>query len=118
MIKGIGIDIVELPRIKKLIIKSDRFSRRILTEREFQLWKSLSAQRKIEWLAGRFAVKEAFSKAYGTGIGAISFQDIEVLPDSVGQPQLEYFGEVQDIYHVSISHSKNYAVAQVIIETN
>jgi holo-[acyl-carrier protein] synthase len=73
----------------------------------------------VEFLAGRFAVKEAYSKALGTGIGEeISFQDIEVINDERGKPiihLLKEFSEPSTI-HVSITHSRQYAAAQVILE--
>ena len=69
MIKGIGIDITELGRIKKILERQPRFPERILTENEIERFEKLKGQRKIEYFAGRFAAKEAFSKANGTGIG-------------------------------------------------
>ena len=74
-----------------------------------------SSSRKIEFLAGRFAAKEAFSKAYGTGIGnSFSFLDIQVENDEKGKPFFRYPQE--NGVHLSITHSAEYAVAQVIIE--
>lgn len=82
MIFGIGIDIVELHRIENMLSRQTRFPQRILTEAEYARFTQLSDKRKIEFLAGRFAAKEAFSKAYGTGIGKeLSFQDIEIGKD-------------------------------------
>lgn len=114
MIKGIGIDIIELSRVKEIIEKQPRFIDRVLTERERNTFQELSDVRKVEFLGGRFAAKEAFSKANGTGIGKeLSFLDIEIGSDEHGKP----FIENPDIpCHLSISHSKEYAVAQVIIE--
>jgi holo-[acyl-carrier protein] synthase len=115
LIVGIGIDIVELSRIEKLV-EHEKFINRILTKNEQVLFQSLSLQRRIEFLAGRFAAKEAYSKAKGTGIGkALSFQDIEILKDKNGKPFLNstFNGNV----HISISHSNNYAVAQIILES-
>ena len=70
MIAGIGLDIVELERIAKLDAKSPKFRLRTLTEEELEIYESLTGHRRIEFLAGRFAGKEAFAKAKGTGIGA------------------------------------------------
>ena len=118
MIHGIGIDIVELDRIEKLHSRQEAFSKRILTPKEQAHFSTLSAHRQIEFLAGRFAAKEAFSKALGTGIGKeLSFQDIEILPNKQNKPVIKtenYSGAV----HLSISHSKNAAIAQVILENN
>lgn len=115
MIKGIGIDIVELNRIKQAFERNERLKERILTRNELAQFEQLSQKRKIEFLAGRFAAKEAFSKAYGTGIGRdLSFQDIEITNDERGKPYVvkPEFGRI----HLSISHSECYAIAQVIIE--
>ncbi|MFT4417102.1 holo-ACP synthase [Fredinandcohnia humi] len=116
MIIGTGIDIVELVRIKKLLQRQKKFVDRILTIPEKEKFLLLPETRKIEFLAGRFAVKEAYSKAVGTGIGgSLSFLDIEILSDENGKPiitkPLHYKA------HISISHSKEYAVAQVILES-
>lgn len=115
MIKGIGLDIAEIPRIKKAMERSEKFQQRILSERELKLLDQLSAQRKIEFLAGRFAAKEAFSKANGTGIGkGCEFRQIEVLKDDLGKPTLYFDGNLVS-GHVSITHTKQYAAAQVIL---
>ena len=115
MIKGIGLDIVETSRIKKILERNERIKDRILTEREKEYFEGLSPKRKVEFLAGRFAAKEAFSKAYGTGIGkALSFQDIEISVDSNGKPWIVY--PIKEGVHLTITHSEHYAIAQVIIE--
>jgi holo-[acyl-carrier protein] synthase len=114
MIKGIGIDIIELHRIRELITKQSKLVDRILTVNEKKTYEDLSESRKVEFLAGRFAAKEAFSKAFGTGIGReLSFQDIEVDIDHSGKP---FFRKPDHVAHLSISHSREYAVAQVVIE--
>lgn len=115
MISGIGIDIVELKRIEKISARQKRFAARILTATEMDIYDRLSGRRKIEFLAGRYAAKEAFSKAYGTGIGEhLSFQDIEISADEKGKPFIAK--PFSAGVHLSISHSKDFAVAQVIIE--
>ncbi len=74
----------------------------------------LSGRRQVEFLAGRFSAKEAFSKAAGTGIGKnLSFIDIEIESDALGKPMIV---KPKVHAHLSISHSREYAVAQVIIE--
>jgi holo-[acyl-carrier protein] synthase len=116
MIKGIGIDIIELERIRKSM-ENKRFIDRILTEKEKQNFLLLQSEtRKVEFLAGRFAAKEAFAKAMGTGIGTLSFQDIEVMNDENGAPYIHVqLDEKMNIF-VSITHSREYAVAQVVLE--
>lgn len=116
MIFGIGIDLIELNRIEASIRKDDRLVKRILTEQERKVYEGFQKQkRKIEYLAGRFAAKEAFSKAAGTGIGQLSFQHIEVLNLSSGAPVVKAQGFSNEKCFVSISHSEHYATAQVII---
>ncbi|MFD1781385.1 holo-ACP synthase [Fredinandcohnia salidurans] len=116
MIIGTGIDIVELERIKKILHRQKKFVDRILTNAEKEKFFRLAESRQVEFLAGRFAVKEAYSKAVGTGIGEnLSFLDIEVLSDEKGKPVLTK--PMNQKAHLSITHSKDYAVAQVILES-
>ncbi|MET4561262.1 holo-[acyl-carrier protein] synthase [Lysinibacillus parviboronicapiens] len=115
MIKGIGLDIVEIERIAKVMARSNKFMERILSQREQTIFATHSETRKIEFLAGRFAAKEAFSKALGTGIGKeCELQDIEILRGEAGNPVLYFKGERVDGY-VSITHTQQYAAAQVIL---
>lgn len=115
MIVGIGIDIIELDRVAKSI-EQPKFLERILTLREHEFASSLKGKRKVEFVAGRFAAKEAFSKAIGTGIGKdVSFQDVEIINDELGKPVVHAAFSYN--IHVSISHSNSYAVAQVILES-
>src|SRR5690625_3436872 len=117
MIKGIGIDIIELSRIQKSVQNNPRFVHRILAEEEIKHYENLSTdRRRVEFLAGRFAAKEAFAKANGTGIGELSFRDIQVLSNANGKPQLFVNGYDSEHLFISISHSEHYVIAQVIIE--
>lgn len=117
MISGIGLDIVELKRIEAIMERQEKFVSRVLTESEKAKIETLSGKRKVEFLAGRFAAKEAFSKAFGTGIGKeLSFLDIEIESDEKGKPFIAK--PFNKGVHLSISHSAEYAVAQVIIENN
>ncbi|WP_174615746.1 holo-ACP synthase [Virgibacillus ihumii] len=118
MIKGIGIDIIEMDRIQKALVKNSRFADRILTEKEKTHYfeKLASPHRKTEFLAGRFAAKEAFAKACGRGIGELSFQDMEVITNAAGAPSMQVSGYDEYTIHLSITHSRDYAVAQVVIE--
>ncbi|WP_018932008.1 holo-ACP synthase [Gracilibacillus lacisalsi] len=118
MIKGIGIDIIELRRIKEIVERQPKMLDRILTKAEKESLEYLqSDKRKIEFIAGRFAAKEAFSKARGTGIGPLSFLDIEIINQKNGAPILQSKVLNAETCFVSISHSDDYAVAQVIIES-
>ncbi len=116
MISGIGLDIIELDRIAKLDQRTAKFRMRILTKKELAIYNSYSHSRQIEFLAGRFAGKEAFAKAMGTGIGAqCNFNDIEITSNSLGKPELYFKGEKVNGF-VSITHTKNIAAAQVILQ--
>ncbi|TSB44609.1 holo-ACP synthase [Alkalicoccobacillus porphyridii] len=112
MIQGIGIDIIELSRIEKALKRNPRFEERILTIAEREKAATKPQTRKIEFIAGRFAAKEAFVKAVGQK--GISWKDIEILNQKDGKPIMT--GPTSGIIHVSISHSQAYATAQVIIE--
>jgi holo-[acyl-carrier protein] synthase len=115
MIAGIGIDIIEIERIRNVIERQKKFIDRILTPAEKDTFETLSDKRKVEFLAGRFAAKEAFSKAFGTGIGeTLSFLDIEIRINEKGKPYIAR--PFSEGVHLSISHSERYAVAQVVIE--
>lgn len=116
MITGIGLDIVEMARIEKINQRSEAFRKKVLTDQELALYNDLTPHRQLEFLAGRFSAKEAFSKALGTGLGAeCALHDIEILKASSGQPVLYFKGERVNGF-VSITHSKSYAAAQVILE--
>ena len=115
MIKGIGLDIIEIERIEKAMARTNRFKRRILSDREIEIFSTYSPSRKVEFLAGRFAAKEAFSKALGTGIGAACrLHDIEILRGDAGNPVLYFKGQLVNGL-VSITHTKQYAAAQVLL---
>ncbi|PUB14466.1 holo-ACP synthase [Paenisporosarcina sp. OV554] len=115
MIKGIGLDVTEIERITVAHDRSSKFKERILTIQEIKRFEKLSEMRQLEFLAGRFAAKEAFAKALGTGIGkSCSFHDIEVLPNEVGKPML-FFKGIEVKGHISITHTKQFAAAQVIL---
>ena len=80
---------LELSRIEKIVAEPKTFLQKVLTPAELEKYNSLPTKRKVEFLAGRFAAKEAYAKALGTGIGQhVSFQDIEVLNDASGNQSL------------------------------
>src|SRR5699024_6393732 len=99
MITGLGTDIIEISRINK-VNKDDRLAKRILTADELHHYRNMTSEaRKNTYLAGRFAVKEAYSKALGTGIGgAVSFTGIKWVNDKDGEPA----GTNAANWHVSI----------------
>lgn len=115
MIKGIGIDATELPRIKKIIETKPSFAKRVLTEAEYTEFCRLSDKRQVEYLAGRFCCKEAFSKAWGTGIGKVALKDIEILSDEQGAPKVTQSPHDGKVF-VSITHTEDLAIATIILE--
>lgn len=115
MIVGIGVDLVELYRMEKIIKESPRFVKKVLTPDEYRCFEQKKGRHQVEYLAGRFAAKEAFSKAWGTGIGKLTFQDIEVLNEANGRPYVAASPHVGRV-HISLSHSETQAIAYVILE--
>ncbi|MFC7372773.1 holo-ACP synthase [Fictibacillus iocasae] len=116
MIIGTGIDIIEISRIAAFVNRQPRFAQRILNEKEMIRYRTLQGRRQVEFLAGRFAAKEAYAKAIGTGIGIeLSWHDITVVPDEKGKPVISSHYPYHT--HLSISHSKEFAAATVIIES-
>jgi len=119
MITGIGMDMIELDRMAKAM-ENERFVHRILTPKELEKFNCLKKSRQIEFLAGRFAGKEACSKALGTGIGKhLSWQDLSILNDSLGKPILHIKEAIlgNHVVHISLTHTKTVASAYVIIES-
>ncbi|MCY4472311.1 MAG: holo-ACP synthase [Kistimonas sp.] len=124
MIAGIGVDIISVSRMESVFERrGDRLALRLLTAEEYAVFKR--RKRPVHYLATRFAAKEAAAKALGTGIGAVSFQDIAVLNLSSGAPVLLFSGRAQHLQqvrhitktHISLSDEEAYAQAFVILET-
>ncbi len=113
MIAGIGVDIIENSRFCN---KSPGFLKKIFTENEIK--EGLSREAKEEYFASRFASKEAFVKAMGTGFGTIQPKDIEVFENADGLPAIVINKEpwVKKRIHLSLSHEKGYSVAMVVLE--
>ncbi len=113
-----GIDVVEVNRFKELSPSiRDRFFKRVFTSGERE-----AIGDYLERAAGFFAAKEALSKALGCGIGPISWQEIEVIKDDQGKPELELYDKALAFskqagiveWDLSISHTKYTAIAMVI----
>lgn len=124
MIVSIGIDIVEVYRIRETLTRTPRFAERVFTESEREYCESKAAAAAQSY-AARFAAKEAFLKALKTGWrGKITWRDMEILNDKEGVPSLEISGEARILLenlgankiHLSMSHTTKHAVAQVILE--
>lgn len=117
MIKGIGLDMIDLARVKQVLETNPRFIERILTKKEIIQFEKYEGSRKIEFLAGRFAAKEAYAKANGTGFGRhLSFTDVEILQVEDGRPHVTMPIKPGETIFVSITHTERSAAAQVIIE--
>jgi len=115
MSREVGIDIVEFAEMKEKI--SDNFKHRVLSIEELKRYDSITNEkRKLEYLAGRFAAKEAYTKVYKSFDEPLNFVDVEVLSDEFGAPYIVSKYRPNDIIKVSISHSKNYVVAICIKE--
>lgn len=117
MIKGIGTDILEISRFKKLHSNwGKKLINRIFNPEEVSPYSS--QKRLIQNLAGKFAAKEAISKAFGSGIGkSISFKDISIVKNKKGKPIASVKKQkLGNKIHLSITHSDQYAVAFAVIE--
>ena len=110
MSESVGIDIVEFSRIKEML--SDAFIDRILSSKELAYLSIITNEkRKIEYIAARFAAKEAYTKVYKKFEEPLNFKDVSILKDENGAPYIESPYRPDDELLISISHSENYAVA-------
>lgn len=124
MILGVGIDLIEIPRIEAALARhGERFAQRVLSEREFLRFKT--HRKPAAYLAKRFAAKEAFSKAMGTGIRTpVTWRNIAVVNHPSGCPHFELAPALQALLeqrgisqaHVSLTDEKAMAAAYVILE--
>lgn len=108
---SVGVDIIEIPRIRESIRKFGwNFLRRVFTQAELDF--CLSRREPVPGLAGRFAAKEAFRKAHGS---PLRWKDVEISREAGRPPRILFKGQNHSAA-VSISHSRNYAIATVVIE--
>jgi holo-[acyl-carrier protein] synthase len=123
MVKGIGVDIIDIPRIKKMVEKDTRFVEKVFSAKEIEYCRG--KHKKEIHFAARFAAKESFFKALGTGWRyGMRWEDISVENDELGKPEIKLSGKALDFFrqkqyrhiHLSISHTKEYAVAFVVVE--
>lgn len=113
-----GVDLIEIDRIAAMISRHGaHFLERIYTQAELEM-----CNRRTESLAGRYAAKEAVAKALGSGIGEISWQEIEILEDEYKAPQVHLHKAAASRgkkmgasnWSVSISHSQSHAIAVAV----
>lgn len=124
MIVGTGVDIAEVPRVAAAIERfGERFLKRIFTDAEIQY--CTSKHNRVERFAARFAAKEAALKALGTGLRmGISWREVEVTRLPGGRPTIAFHGVAAQFAarlnakrtHLSLSHTKEHAIANVILE--
>ena len=119
MIIGIGVDIIEIERVRQAIQNNKNFLSKLFTEREIDYF--ISRNMNSEVIAGNFAAKEAVSKALGTGIRGFSFKDIEILRNELGKPEVILHSGANLIgnslrVHLSISHNNSSAIAYSVLE--
>lgn len=126
MIIGIGVDIIEIERVRQAIQNNKNFLRKLFTEKEIDYF--ISRKMNSEVIAGNFAAKEAVSKALGTGIRGFSFKDIEILRNELGKPDVILHSGAKLIgnklvgnnnllkIHLSISHNNSNAIAYSVLE--
>lgn len=117
MIEGLGIDLTALERVKELTQRYPQFVDRILTPKERLQYQHFSGQRAVEYLAGRWSLKESFGKAMGSGIGkTVGFQDVEIIDNELGAPVVTkspFAGRV----HASVSHTATLVMTEIILES-
>jgi holo-[acyl-carrier protein] synthase len=123
MILGSGVDIIEVKRIREAVKKwGDSFLKKVFTDNEI----TYSSKRRFiyEHLAARFATKEAVLKAFGGGWSrTLPWKDVEIINDKNGKPEVKLYREAKEIYDrekidnivVSMSHTKEHAVANAIL---
>jgi holo-[acyl-carrier protein] synthase len=125
MIAGIGIDIIEVARIKRVLESNPAFRYKVFSEQEIEYCES-KADPGMSY-AVRFAAKEAFMKALGTGWNhEVSWAEIETVSEKNGFPRLVIKGTTNEALkkrniskcHLSLSHEKEYAVASVVLEAS
>ncbi|HEX3229629.1 MAG TPA: holo-ACP synthase [Pyrinomonadaceae bacterium] len=126
MIISIGVDIIEVRRVRETIERTPRFAQRVFTAAERAYCESRGAV-AAQHYAARFAAKEAALKALQTGwSGGISWQDVEVAAKESGAPLILFHGRARELYeqsganaaHLSISHTTEHAIAEVVLEKN
>lgn len=121
MIYGIGTDIVHIPRILRILQKyGEKFLNKVYTKQEIEISKKYNSQEvRAKYFAKRFAAKEAFVKALGTGFSqGIIMKDIEIYSDAKGKPHLavrkDFISKDYKV-HLSLSDDGDYAIAFVVI---
>jgi holo-[acyl-carrier protein] synthase len=122
---GIGVDAVEIARMRAALARTPTLSQRLFTDGERASCRSSRGRVRVEGLAARFAAKEAVAKAFGTGIRGFAFRDVEVVGDDLGRPSVVLHGGAAELaadlgvtrVHLSLTTSVELAIANVVLET-
>lgn len=117
---GLGVDIVEIGRIRAAYSKTPRILARLFTENELTDFKERGS--RAETLAGKFAAKEAVVKAMGTGVRGFAWTDLEILSDELGKPSCFFYGNAAEKIKelrisqvlISIAHNRTIAIANAM----
>lgn len=124
MIVSIGIDLIEVSRVSEALGRTPGFAKRVFTPQE-RVYCDSRGRFAAQHYAARFAAKEAALKALGTGWrGEIGWQDVEIASRESGAPFLIFHGQVQELFkqsgattaHLSMSHTGEHAIAEVVLE--
>lgn len=122
MVVGVGVDLAGVTRIAGVLERrGEAVSRRLLSPNEFQLFVTMSSTRQAEFLAGRFAAKEAVAKAIGCGLARLQPASVDIQVGAAGL-SVRFLGrppahlEPHDTVHVTISHAEGMAIAFALVE--
>ncbi len=123
VICGVGTDVVEILRMSRVFRRhGDRLAQRTLSRREYEEWLGMSEQRRVEYLAGRFALKEAIAKAAGVGLARLRMNTVDIRVCSSGLCVVFLAGQLgqavlaQWKWHLSLSHTASVAFALAVCE--
>ncbi len=123
MVIGVGVDVLEVNRVKRLLDRDDRFLEKVFTRAEIGYCQA--KHYREQHYAARFTAKEAFLKALGSGWrNGIGWQDVEVVNDELGKPTIRLHGRALEAFrsqrmrriHLSLSHTREHAVSLVVID--
>lgn len=117
---GLGVDIIEIARIKSAVTQNPKILERLFTDSELADYRERGS--RAETLAGKFAAKEAVVKSLGTGLRGFPWTDMEILPDELGKPRCFFYGKAAakidalniDSVMISIAHNRTMAIANAM----
>lgn len=117
---GLGVDIIEISRVRNAVTRNPRILERLFTQKELDDFRMRGS--RMETLAGKFAAKEAVVKALGTGLRGFPWTDLEILPDELGKPSCIFIRKAADAIvtlniasvQISIAHNRTMAIANAM----